>query len=264
MDADGDRDLMVARWQDEVENNTLYRNDTGSANSWLDINCIGIVSNNSALGARVRAKATIGGNEVWQTREVASISGYCGQNSLNVEFGLGDATVVDTLIIRWPSGVVDTHTNISANQFVTAVEGSSTHCQGMDSDRDGALDPGEPGGPCGIDNCPTTFNPDQQNSDADSLGDACDNCPFIANPAQSDVDSDGIGDYCDFIRGDANWNGTVTSSDIIYLVNFTFKSGPAPLPIAISGDTNCDSVITASDIIFLVNYVFKGGAAPAC
>jgi hypothetical protein len=264
IDRDGDADLMVARWQGEVESNTLYRNDTGAANSWLDINCIGIVSNNSAIGARVRAKATINGSDVWQSREIAGISGYCGQNSLNVEFGLGDATQVDSLEIRWPSGIVDTHTNVAVSQFVTAVEGSSTFCQGMDSDRDGALDPGEPVGPCGIDNCPQTFNPNQSNSDSDSLGDACDNCPFIANPAQSDVDSDGIGDFCDFIRGDANWNGTVTSSDIIYLVNYVFKGGPAPLPIVDSGDVNCNASISSSDIIFLVNYVFKGGPAPSC
>jgi hypothetical protein len=51
--------------------------------------------------------------------------------------------------------------------------------------------------PAGCDNCPFTANPDQTNSDTDTLGDACDNCPTVANPDQSDRDSDGYGDVCD-------------------------------------------------------------------
>jgi hypothetical protein len=47
------------------------------------------------------------------------------------------------------------------------------------------------------DNCPFDSNTAQVNSDADSYGDACDNCPTIDNEDQSDIDGDGIGDLCD-------------------------------------------------------------------
>ena len=47
------------------------------------------------------------------------------------------------------------------------------------------------------DNCPTTPNPAQTNSDGDPLGDACDNCPLVTNPGQADLDADGTGDVCD-------------------------------------------------------------------
>jgi hypothetical protein len=47
------------------------------------------------------------------------------------------------------------------------------------------------------DNCPTVNNPDQTDSDNDGKGDACDNCPTIDNPSQADGDSDGVGDACD-------------------------------------------------------------------
>ncbi len=66
------------------------------------------------------------------------------------------------------------------------------------------------------------------------------------------------------VRGDVNNNGSTTSSDIIYLVNYVFKGGPPPLPVVSEGDVNCSATITSSDVIFLVNYVFKGGPTPVC
>jgi hypothetical protein len=53
--------------------------------------------------------------------------------------------------------------------------------------------------PAGDENCPQTPNPGQENSDNDSLGDACDNCPDVDNEDQADSDGDGIGDECDTV-----------------------------------------------------------------
>jgi hypothetical protein len=64
------------------------------------------------------------------------------------------------------------------------------------------------------------------------------------------------------INGDVNATGDITSSDIIYLVNFVFKGGPIPACNGASGDVECSGAITSSDIIYLVNYVFKGGTPP--
>ncbi len=48
---------------------------------------------------------------------------------------------------------------------------------------------------------PSTYNSSQADSDADGLADACDNCPLIQNPGQDDADNDGIGNLCDTAGG---------------------------------------------------------------
>jgi hypothetical protein len=65
-----------------------------------------------------------------------------------------------------------------------------------------------------------------------------------------------------FEAGDVNFDRTLTSADIIYMVNFTFKGGPTPLPCEAASDVNCDGQITSADIIYMVNFVFKGGPPP--
>jgi hypothetical protein len=64
-----------------------------------------------------------------------------------------------------------------------------------------------------------------------------------------------------FVRGDANADGKVLLGDIVYLVSYLFKHGPAPAPLH-SGDANYDGKVNLADIVYLVNYLFKGGPAP--
>ena len=61
--------------------------------------------------------------------------------------------------------------------------------------------------------------------------------------------------------GDVDASGTVTSADIVYLINYVFKSGPAPTHPN-NGDVNASCVVNAADVIYLVGYVFKGGPEP--
>ena len=57
--------------------------------------------------------------------------------------------------------------------------------------------------------------------------------------------------------GDANVDGKVTVSDVVFLVNYLFKGGPEPW--LMYSDANGDSKVTVSDVVYLVNYLFKGG-----
>jgi len=64
-------------------------------------------------------------------------------------------------------------------------------------------------------------------------------------------------------QGDANGDGNVTVADIVYLINYLLKFGPAPASIQ-SGDANCDGKVSLSDIVYLINYLFKFGPPPGC
>ncbi len=61
--------------------------------------------------------------------------------------------------------------------------------------------------------------------------------------------------------GDANGDGFTNVADIVFLVSYVFKGGPAPDPIGL-GDVNCDGGVNVADAVYMVNYVFKGGPAP--
>ena len=121
-DNDGFLDLFVANgFFVRSANNLLYRNN-GNSNSWLNLRLIGTVSNRSAIGAKVRVLATIGGKTFWQLREISGGSSFGSQNDMRANFGLGDATNADIVRIEWPSGIVQAMTNVAAKQFLTVVE----------------------------------------------------------------------------------------------------------------------------------------------
>ena len=119
---DGWLDVILANTLNENQSNSLFKN-TGSGNNWIKMRCVGDPSNNSAVGAKVRLRATINGNEVWQTRQIEAASGYCSQNSFTNHFGLGDATNVSEIEIQWPSGEVETFTDVDANNGYLVIEG---------------------------------------------------------------------------------------------------------------------------------------------
>jgi len=117
-DNDGFLDLFVGNYGGI---NSLYRNN-GNSNSWIKFKLVGTASNRSAIGAKVRVTATIGGKTVRQLREISGGGGYRSQNGLLPHFGLGDATSIDTVRIEWPSGTVQELHNVAVKQTLKVVE----------------------------------------------------------------------------------------------------------------------------------------------
>ena len=147
----------------------------------------------------------------------------------------------------------------------------------VDSDGDGFGYPHYPWSTCTVDNCPDSANPDQSDLDGDTVGDVCDNCPDDPNQDQLDTDGDGIGDVCDDccmppIRGNIDYDAAdaIDISDLVYLVDYMFNSGPVPTcwqeaNVDGSGPVDPDDGpqdIDISDLVYLVDYMFSGGVAP--
>ena len=109
--------------------------------------------------------------------------------------------------------------------------------------------------------------------DGDGLPDWADNCPDDYNPDQTDTDSDSVGDACcctdrgniDDVVGVA---GPIDISDLTFLVAYIFQSGqviPCPEQGNVDGITGVAGPVDVADLTYLVAYLFQGGPAPpAC
>lgn len=69
--------------------------------------------------------------------------------------------------------------------------------------------------------------------------------------------------YTSFVRGDANHDGLINLGDVVYLINYLYKGGPAPVPLQ-AGDANCIGAVDLGDLVYLISYLYKGGPAPTC
>lgn len=112
---DGKQDLLIGRREWGL---TLYTNTSDDDNAWVKFKLEGTKSNASAIGAKVYVTCTIAGKEVVQVRELRALNGG-GQSSLDASFGLGDATSITSVEIRWPSGIVNKYKNLEVNKTVT-------------------------------------------------------------------------------------------------------------------------------------------------
>jgi hypothetical protein len=96
----------------------VVRNDTPTQNHWLTLNLVGHKSNRDAIGAEVKIVTAKGPQ--WET--VTTSSSYLSSGDKRVHFGLGTETTVQTIEIRWPSGIVQTLKDVQADQFLQVDE----------------------------------------------------------------------------------------------------------------------------------------------
>lgn len=66
-----------------------------------------------------------------------------------------------------------------------------------------------------------------------------------------------------FLHGDANGDGAINLGDVVYLISYLYRGGPAPYPLA-AGDATCNGLVNLGDVVFLINYLFKSGPPPSC
>jgi enediyne biosynthesis protein E4 len=101
---------------------SLLVNQVRSANHWVALRVIGTKSNRDGIGARIRVKA--GARTLID--EVRSGSSFDSNNDMRVHFGLGAATKIDWVEVRWPSGLLERFENIAVDGIRTIKEGTGT------------------------------------------------------------------------------------------------------------------------------------------
>ena len=113
---DGNVDLVIENIDGPP---IILRNPGVSGTHWISFELAGTKTNRLGIGAKIKITA----NGMSQTSDVRSGGSYLSQNDLRVHFGLGSATKVDEVEIRWPSGTVDVLKNLAADQFYAILEG---------------------------------------------------------------------------------------------------------------------------------------------
>ncbi|MCS6858975.1 MAG: CRTAC1 family protein [Abditibacteriales bacterium] len=122
-DNDGDLDVLVSNNNQPAE---LLRNVGGTGNNWIEIELQGRSSNRNGIGAKVTV--TAGGKT--QTQWLRSGSSYCSQSALRLHFGLGKASRVERVRVRWSNRKEETFEVSEVNQRVRLVEGTGRPVRG--------------------------------------------------------------------------------------------------------------------------------------
>jgi hypothetical protein len=115
-DNDGNIDILINRMNDYP---SLLRCRRKNNNHWITVRLIGVKSNRSAIGARLKC---VTGSHV-QIDEVRSGGSFISQNDLRIHIGLGTAKKVDRIEVQWPSGHLDVLANLGVNQSIRIWEG---------------------------------------------------------------------------------------------------------------------------------------------
>jgi hypothetical protein len=115
IDNDGDIDVLIMNMNEPP---SLLRNGYSGTNNWVEVTLEGRASDRAAIGATVIV--TAGGKR--QARVVLSQSSYYSHDDLRLHFGLGTASRVDEIEVRWPIGKVQTLKNVEGRRVVKIVE----------------------------------------------------------------------------------------------------------------------------------------------
>ncbi|MBX7172223.1 MAG: CRTAC1 family protein [Pyrinomonadaceae bacterium] len=116
LDNDGNIDVVI----EDLDNSPMILHNEGDkTNHWVTFELAAKQGNPLAIGARI--KLTVG--EVVQTEEIRSGTSYLSQSDLRIHFGLGKATKIDSVEIRWNSGKIETIKDVPIDKFHLILEG---------------------------------------------------------------------------------------------------------------------------------------------
>ncbi|HKB06987.1 MAG TPA: CRTAC1 family protein [Candidatus Polarisedimenticolia bacterium] len=126
LDNDGDQDILeeMGGWfESDMAPSVLFENP-GHGNHWITLRLEGRRSNRSALGARIKVRVTTpsGPRDIYTT---CGTGGSFGGNSLQQEIGLGTASKIEAIEVRWPAGQTQTYGDVAMDRIYRIVEGET-------------------------------------------------------------------------------------------------------------------------------------------
>ena len=116
----------------DIQNGNTIMLNAGNNNKWLKVTLQGTQSNRNGIGARVEIYGAWGK----QIRDVQSGVGFRNMNTLNTHFGIGQATTITKVVVKWPSGLVDIIDNVTPNTTLHVVEGTHLGTRDVESIQD--------------------------------------------------------------------------------------------------------------------------------
>jgi hypothetical protein len=118
-DDDGDLDIFVSHIDLEATP-ALLRNDGGNRNHWVGLMLVGSEGPASAIGAKV----TVTTATQIQVRINQWATTYLSYNDPRIHFGLGSAGAIESVEIKWPSGVTERFGDVAADRYTLIRQGS--------------------------------------------------------------------------------------------------------------------------------------------
>ena len=129
LDDDGDEDIFIkmgGAFIGDAYQNSLFLNQGQNKNHWIGISLEGVKTNRAAIGARLKVTFRENGVKRSVYHDINS-GGSFGANPLEAHIGIGSATVIDSIEIKWPVGnYVQGFNNIRADEHLKIKEGTQT------------------------------------------------------------------------------------------------------------------------------------------
>jgi hypothetical protein len=125
IDEDGALDVFAqlgGHYPGDHAYNAFYHNLKANRNNWLEVDLRGVKSNSFAVGAQLTVKA----GDLLVYREVKGSEGFGATSPYRQHFGLGKKSKIDSLEIRWPSGVKQAFSDLEVNRIIAVIEDGPT------------------------------------------------------------------------------------------------------------------------------------------